>query len=274
MPVRPNSRRAYRTPTCPGGKCPGARSRSSMARSPRNAPGKEGPLHATRIPCRGVADTGTVDGAALVRARRPTDDLVSHLLTAGSTRTRTSGSSARSRTTSRRAIQVVCVDSIDGEASTPSPSPRRTGYAGTTSTTVTSPRVVPFRQRRGRRLTTLGASFGAYHAVTSVSATPTSWTRSWASPASTTSTRSWTATGTIATSIARRRTCRTWTRGREAVRDGHRDRDRRDRQHPHGHDEMIRILDAKGIRHRSPSGTRPYGHDWPWWRTQIRSYVP
>ena len=37
---------------------------------------------------------------------------------------------------------------------------------------------------------------------------------------------------------------------------------------------MLGILDAKGIRHRGSVWNAPYGHDWPWWKTQIRSYVP
>ena len=41
-----------------------------------------------------------------------------------------------------------------------------------------------------------------------------------------------------------------------------------------GSREMIRILDAKGVRHRSGIWPAPYGHDWPWWNAQIRSYVP
>jgi esterase/lipase superfamily enzyme len=38
--------------------------------------------------------------------------------------------------------------------------------------------------------------------------------------------------------------------------------------------EMIRILREKGIRHRGDIWDAPYGHDWPWWKIQIRSYVP
>jgi esterase/lipase superfamily enzyme len=41
-----------------------------------------------------------------------------------------------------------------------------------------------------------------------------------------------------------------------------------------GTTDMIRILREKGIPHRGHVWDPPYGHDWPWWRTQIRSYVP
>jgi esterase/lipase superfamily enzyme len=41
-----------------------------------------------------------------------------------------------------------------------------------------------------------------------------------------------------------------------------------------GTTEMIRILREKGITHRGDIWGAPYGHDWPWWKVQIRSYVP
>ena len=41
-----------------------------------------------------------------------------------------------------------------------------------------------------------------------------------------------------------------------------------------GSTDMIRILREKGIRHRGDIWNAPYGHDWPWWRVQIRSYLP
>ncbi|MEX0880092.1 MAG: alpha/beta hydrolase-fold protein [Thermoanaerobaculia bacterium] len=41
-----------------------------------------------------------------------------------------------------------------------------------------------------------------------------------------------------------------------------------------GSKRMIGILGAKGIRHRGDIWGAPYGHDWPWWKVQIRSYVP
>jgi len=41
-----------------------------------------------------------------------------------------------------------------------------------------------------------------------------------------------------------------------------------------GSKQMIGILSAKGIRHRGDIWAAPYGHDWPWWKVQIRSYVP
>jgi esterase/lipase superfamily enzyme len=41
-----------------------------------------------------------------------------------------------------------------------------------------------------------------------------------------------------------------------------------------GTTNMLRILDEKGIRNRGSVWGAPYGHDWPWWKTQIRSYVP
>ena len=37
---------------------------------------------------------------------------------------------------------------------------------------------------------------------------------------------------------------------------------------------MLGLLDAKGVRHRGSVWNAPFGHDWPWWKTQIRSYVP
>jgi len=37
---------------------------------------------------------------------------------------------------------------------------------------------------------------------------------------------------------------------------------------------MLGILDARGIRHRGGVWKAPYGHDWNWWKAQIRSYVP
>jgi esterase/lipase superfamily enzyme len=41
-----------------------------------------------------------------------------------------------------------------------------------------------------------------------------------------------------------------------------------------GSQEMIRILDHRWIRHRGHIWGAPYGHDWTWWREQIRWYVP
>ena len=41
-----------------------------------------------------------------------------------------------------------------------------------------------------------------------------------------------------------------------------------------GTKEMIRILTEKGIPHRGHIWDAPYGHDWPWWKIQIRHYVP
>ena len=41
-----------------------------------------------------------------------------------------------------------------------------------------------------------------------------------------------------------------------------------------GSKQMIGILAARGIRHRGDIWGAPYGHDWPWWKVQIRSYVP
>jgi esterase/lipase superfamily enzyme len=41
-----------------------------------------------------------------------------------------------------------------------------------------------------------------------------------------------------------------------------------------GSTDMIRILNEKGIRNRGDIWDAPYGHDWPWWKVQIRSYVP
>ena len=41
-----------------------------------------------------------------------------------------------------------------------------------------------------------------------------------------------------------------------------------------GTTNMLRILNEKGIRNRGSVWNSPYGHDWPWWKVQIRSYVP
>lgn len=40
-----------------------------------------------------------------------------------------------------------------------------------------------------------------------------------------------------------------------------------------GSRQMIRILQEKGIPHRGHIWGAPYGHDWPWWKVQIRHYV-
>ncbi len=41
-----------------------------------------------------------------------------------------------------------------------------------------------------------------------------------------------------------------------------------------GTTQMVRILVDKGIPHRGHIWGAPYGHDWPWWKVQIRHYVP
>lgn len=41
-----------------------------------------------------------------------------------------------------------------------------------------------------------------------------------------------------------------------------------------GSKQLIGILEAKGIPHRGHIWGAPYGHDWPWWKVQIRHYVP
>lgn len=41
-----------------------------------------------------------------------------------------------------------------------------------------------------------------------------------------------------------------------------------------GTTDMLRILNEKGIPNRGSVWKAPYGHDWPWWKEQIRSYVP
>jgi len=41
-----------------------------------------------------------------------------------------------------------------------------------------------------------------------------------------------------------------------------------------GSKQLIGILAAKGIPHRGHVWGAPYGHDWPWWRVQIRHYLP
>jgi esterase/lipase superfamily enzyme len=42
----------------------------------------------------------------------------------------------------------------------------------------------------------------------------------------------------------------------------------------YGTTDMLRILGEKGIRNRGSVWNAPYGHDWPWWKAQIRTYVP
>ena len=41
-----------------------------------------------------------------------------------------------------------------------------------------------------------------------------------------------------------------------------------------GTTDMMRIFDEKGIRNRNSVWDAPCGHDWPWWQEQIRSYLP
>jgi esterase/lipase superfamily enzyme len=41
-----------------------------------------------------------------------------------------------------------------------------------------------------------------------------------------------------------------------------------------GTKQMVAVLEAKGIPHRGHIWGAPYGHDWPWWKEQIRHYVP
>jgi esterase/lipase superfamily enzyme len=41
-----------------------------------------------------------------------------------------------------------------------------------------------------------------------------------------------------------------------------------------GSRQLIAVLADKGIPHRGHVWDAPYGHDWPWWKTQIRHYVP
>jgi len=41
-----------------------------------------------------------------------------------------------------------------------------------------------------------------------------------------------------------------------------------------GSRRMIDIFREKGIRHRGDIWNAPYGHDWPWWKEQIRGYTP
>ena len=41
-----------------------------------------------------------------------------------------------------------------------------------------------------------------------------------------------------------------------------------------GTTDMLRILNEKGIRQRGSVWEAPYGHDWPWWKKQIRQYLP
>jgi len=41
-----------------------------------------------------------------------------------------------------------------------------------------------------------------------------------------------------------------------------------------GSRQLIAVLQAKGIPHRGHIWAAPYGHDWPWWKEQIRHYLP
>jgi esterase/lipase superfamily enzyme len=41
-----------------------------------------------------------------------------------------------------------------------------------------------------------------------------------------------------------------------------------------GSQQMIDILSQKGIPHKGHIWKAPFGHDWPWWKVQIRHYVP
>ena len=41
-----------------------------------------------------------------------------------------------------------------------------------------------------------------------------------------------------------------------------------------GTTDLLRILEDRWIRHRGHVWDAPYGHDWNWWREQIRFYVP
>jgi esterase/lipase superfamily enzyme len=41
-----------------------------------------------------------------------------------------------------------------------------------------------------------------------------------------------------------------------------------------GSTDLMRILREKGVPHRGDIWDAPYGHDWPWWREQVRQYVP
>jgi esterase/lipase superfamily enzyme len=41
-----------------------------------------------------------------------------------------------------------------------------------------------------------------------------------------------------------------------------------------GTTDLLGILAQRWIRHRGHVWGAPYGHDWNWWREQIRSYVP
>jgi esterase/lipase superfamily enzyme len=40
-----------------------------------------------------------------------------------------------------------------------------------------------------------------------------------------------------------------------------------------GTTDMLRILNDKGIRNRGSVWGAPYGHDWPWWKDQIHTYL-
>lgn len=41
-----------------------------------------------------------------------------------------------------------------------------------------------------------------------------------------------------------------------------------------GTTDMLEILNARGIRNRGSVWDAPYGHDWPWWKEQVRHYLP
>lgn len=178
-------------------------------------------------------------------------------------------------------IQVVCVDSVDGEAlyAESKPPVERLRRADEYDRYLAQ-EIVPFiRQRAGpdARVTTLGASFGAYHAVnfgfrhpdlvdkvvgfsgkydihsfldgywddTAYFHCPTAYVPNLSDE--------------DALRLSEMDIC---------IVTGETD------NILNGSTEMIRILDERGIRHRSHVWGAPYGHDWPWWRDQIRSYVP
>jgi esterase/lipase superfamily enzyme len=41
-----------------------------------------------------------------------------------------------------------------------------------------------------------------------------------------------------------------------------------------GTTDMMRIFNESGIRNRNSVWAAPCGHDWSWWKEQIRSYIP
>ena len=178
-------------------------------------------------------------------------------------------------------IQVACVDSVDEESFYAEwRHPRERIARHDRYDRYISEEVVPWFRKRGktdRKVATLGASFGAYHAVnfglrhqdlcdkvvgfsgkydihsflddywddTAYFHCPTAYVPNMNAE--------WVA------KLSRMDICIV-TGETDNILEGSR--------------QMIGILNAKGIPNRGHVWSAPYGHDWPWWKVQIRQYVP